>query len=369
MALSGLSAALLIALITLALTRGRAAIPPPVAALGASSAAAAAGLAPFTGCRLALPAARISANVERSVLPNTVPLPGGDAVALGFASSKTQGVGLRLSSETLDATPAFEEEGKDAVRGVVPLVHAGAPAFFVDRDDRALHSAHTVDEVPPFTLGLSQAGFARVVAGATSLIWPLEPKVKITEPRSARAGGLGYGVTFRSGGQSGSVLLGFVGADGEKRSELAEIPNAPKLLGTPIIAGGAGGVLVAFAGRDEADAPWQLFASLAAPGTAPTPARAIVSGSGGGAISPALSAFEGDRWLVQWTEGSSGQYRVQVQIFAHDLSPVAHRVLASPKGANAGQGSLSAFPGGALSLFILTTAGHDELWGSTLSCQ
>jgi len=44
-------------------------------------------------------------------------------------------------------------------------------------------------------------------------------------------------------------------------------------------------------------------------------------------------------------------------------------VLVSPKGANAGQGSLASTPGTVTSLFILTTAGHDELWGATLACQ
>jgi hypothetical protein len=72
---------------------------------------------------------------------------------------------------------------------------------------------------------------------------------------------------------------------------------------------------------------------------------------------------------VQWTEGSSGQYHVHVQSFAADLSPIGQNVLVSPKGANAGQGSLSVFAGQATSLFILTTLGHDELWGATLTCQ
>ncbi len=368
MALSGLSAALLVAVIALVWSRGSAVTAPPVASRSAGSASLAPVPAPTSGCRLALPAARIYANVERSVLPSASNIPGESALALGFASSKTEGVGLRLSSETLDATPAFDEEGKEAVRGVVPSTRSGTLAFFVDRDETALRAAHTVDEVPPFTLGLSQAGFARVIAGNASLVWPLDSRVKITEPRSAPAGAFGYGVTFRQGGQSGSVVLGFVGGDGSKKSELREIANAPKLVGTPMIAGSAEGVLVAFAGRDEASAPWQIFASLTAPGAAPTPARAIVGGAGGGAISPALSPFEGNRWLVQWTEGGSGQYQVHAQLFAADLSPIAHSVLASPKGANAGQGLLSAFTGGALSLFILTTAGHDELWGATLSC-
>ena len=367
MALSGLSGALLVALVGLALSRGNGKTPEPDGSASVSATPAPAP-APSPGCRLQLPAARIFANVERAVPPYLAQLPNQAALALGFAETKSKGVGLRLNPATLDVTPAFEEEGKDAVRGVVPLTHSESLAFFVDRDDKALHSAHTVDEVPPFTLGVNEAGFSRVVAGATSLVWPLDGGVKITEPRSAPLGAYGYGVAFRRGGQAGSVLLGFVASDGEKKTELAEIPNAPKLLGTPVIAGSAAGALVAFAGRDVQDAPWQLFVSLTKPGAAPSRARALVTGSGGGAISPTLAPLGADRWLVQWTEGTSGQYHVHVQSFGADLSPIGQSVLVSPKGANAGQGSLAAFAGQAAALFILTTAGHDELWGATLAC-
>jgi hypothetical protein len=303
------------------------------------------------------------------VLPYAAKVEKDGDLALGIAETKTKGVGLRVDPSTLDVSPVFEEEGKDAVRGVVPLARSGSLTFFVDRDDHALRSAHTVDEVPPFTLGVSAAGFSRVVAGSTSLIWQLDSSTKITEPRSAPLADYGYGVTFRRGGQSGTVMLGFVANDGEKKSELAEVPGAPKFLGTPVIAGSAAGALVAFAGRDTADAAWKLFVSLTKPGAAPGPARELTAGSGSGAISPALAALNGDRWLVQWTEGSSVQYHVHVQTFAADLSPIGQSIAVSPKGANAGQGALAPFADGATTLFILTTAGHDELWGATLACR
>ncbi|HEX3776266.1 MAG TPA: GYF domain-containing protein [Polyangiaceae bacterium] len=370
MALSALCGALLVALVAVFLTQNHANYVAPAPSASALASTPPTPL-PAPGCRVTVPAALIAANVERSVPPLATPITAGSekALALGFAATKTKGVGLRLNPDTLDTAPAFEEDGKDAVRGVVPLTRSGSLAFFVDRDDSALHSAHTVDEVPPFTLGVSDVGFSRVVAGSSSVIWPLDPDAKITEPRSAAVGAFGYGVTFRRGGQSGAVLLGFVGSDGAKKSELAPIPGAPKLLGTPVIAGSAAGALVAFAGRNTPDAPWQVFVSLVKPGAAPSPARELVSGIGGGAISPTLSALAPDRWLVQWTEGISGQYQVRVQSFSADLTPLENPALVSPKGANAGQGSLATFAGGATTLFILTTAGHDELWGATLSCQ
>lgn len=367
MALSALSGALLVAVLGLAWSHSRETRREPE--LLASASAALPRPAPaVVGCRVALPAARIAPSIERSVPPYATRVTDG-TLALGIAASKTRGVGLRLDPSTLDVTPAFEEEGKDAVRGVVPLTRSSALTFFVDRDDKVLRSAHTIDEAPPFTLGLNDAGFSRVLAGSTALEWPLEADAKITEPRTAAVGDFGYGVTFRRGGQTGSVLLGFVARDGSKKTDLVAIPGAPPFLGTPVIAGSNSGVWVVFAGRDASDAPWKLFVSQAAAGQAPSPARALITGSGGGAISPALSALDGDRWLVQWTEGSSGQYHVHVQSFSSAFAPIGQPVLVSPKGANAGQGSLVTSGDGAASLFILTTAGHDELWGATLACQ
>ncbi|HEY0462963.1 MAG TPA: GYF domain-containing protein [Polyangiaceae bacterium] len=368
MALSGLSGALLVALLALTWSRSANKNPTPEVPPQASSAPALNAPKALPGCRLALSAAKIAPSVERSVPPYAAKLEKTGELALGIAESKTRGIGLRVDPLTLDVSPVFEEEGKDAVRGVVPLTRSGSLTFFVDRDDHALRSAHTVDEVPPFTLGVSDAGFSRVVAGSTSLIWQLDPSTKITEPRSAQLADYGYGVSFRRGGQTGAVMLGFVANDGAKKSELAEVPGAPKLLGTPVIAGSNAGALIAFAGRDNPGDPWKLFVSLTTPGAAPGPARELIVGTGAGAISPALAALSGDRWLVQWTEGSSAQYHVHVQSFTADLSPIGPSIAVSPKGANAGQGALTPFADGAATLFIQTTAGHDELWGATLAC-
>ena len=216
---------------------------------------------------------------------------------------------------------------------------------------------------------MSEAGFARVVAGTTSLVWQHDPKTAITEPRSAALTDFGYGITFRRGGQSGSVLLGFVASDGSQKSELQEVAGAPHFLGTPVIAAGQGVVLVTFAGRDAPDSAWQVFASLSKAGAPPGRARPLISAPGGGAISPTVAALDGGHWLVQWTEGAAGHYRVLVQSFTADLSPVAEPVQVSPKGASAGQGALLPFAGGTATLFIQTTAGHDELWGATLTCR
>ena len=51
------------------------------------------------------------------------------------------------------------------------------------------------------------------------------------------------------------------------------------------------------------------------------------------------------------------------------LQPISAALLVSAKGANAGQGTIVSHGSAVVSFFIQTTAGHDELWGATLSCH
>ncbi len=142
MALSALSGALLVAVIGLWLHSRKEVEPEAAPSAHVAPASAPLQAAP-AGCKLLLPAARVAANIERTVPPSTSKIGNEGALALGIAESKTKGVGLRIDPNTLDVLPTFEEEGKEAVHGVVPLTRSGALAFFVDRDDRALHTRRT----------------------------------------------------------------------------------------------------------------------------------------------------------------------------------------------------------------------------------
>jgi len=92
-------------------------------------------------------------------------------------------------------------------------------------------------------------------------------------------------------------------------------------------------------------------------------------GAGGGSIAPAVGRLGDDGWILQWTEGTTGQYQVRVQRLSSSLEPLGEPRLVSPKGANAGQGAVLAIGNKVLSVFVQTTAGHDELWGASLRCD
>src|SRR5882724_2567224 len=85
MALSAISGALLVAVISLALTSGHGKAAAPEMSASVNLALPAPTPA---GCKLALPAARIFANVERSVPPYAAKLPSENQLVLGFAATK-----------------------------------------------------------------------------------------------------------------------------------------------------------------------------------------------------------------------------------------------------------------------------------------
>jgi hypothetical protein len=168
------------------------------------------------------------------------------------------------------------------------------------------------------------------------------------------------------------VLYGFLDAGGKARGELVAV-EAPELgmAGTPDVAANETGGLIAFAGRPNADAPWRVHLALVSPSAKPTLVafQSPPGGAGGGSIAPSVSPLGDGEWLLQWTEGAAGQYQVRVQRLGTNLEPIGEARQASPKGANAGQGTLLAVGSKVLSVFVQTTAGHDELWGASLQCN
>ena len=82
-----------------------------------------------------------------------------------------------------------------------------------------------------------------------------------------------------------------------------------------------------------------------------------------------MSALGADGWVLQWTEGATGAYEVRLQELSAKLEPLGEARLVSPKGANAGQGAVLSTGSRVLSVFVQTTAGHDELWGASFECK
>jgi hypothetical protein len=315
------------------------------------------------GCRLALPPSRISPTIERSVPISAVALADGD-IALAIADTKTTATGWVY--DPIQGEPK-RQLGAAAVNGDVTHVVASEP----------LQVDHTLPDFSfgrslsrGLSIGVGPAGLLRRGAdGATGVVWPLPTGARVTAPRVASLPAAHF-VAFRQGGAEGQVQTGWLRADGTAASELHAIAGAPLSLGTPTAAKLGERAVTLFSARPDKSSPYEIHAAVSTPTSPPARAKKLsLPAFGSGAIAPSLAELSPGRYLLQWTDGGIGQYQVHAIVVSDDLEPLGPPLRVSAKGANAGQGTIVASSKATVSFFIQTTAGHDELWGATLSCR
>ncbi len=324
---------------------------------------------PTLACKLVKPAARLAPQVLPQVQPVTA-IVAGDKFAIGFAAAEREAEGILVTHSNLLVDRPYRQKTEHDISSVVPLVQGGDITFTVDEDEKEFRSPRTLDTRPKVTVGWTSQGLARRAAGGDpATIWQT-PSEKVTDPRVAALPSGGFAVTTRRGGTGGSVLVGLTDEKGEKRTELTEVASKPQV-GTPTVAAGERGVLLAFAGRPTDDSYWTLQLASASPGEVPKVAQTFATppgGLGADAASPAIEGAAGGRWLLQWTEGAAGRRQVRIQTLGFDLVPVGDPINLSPEEANAGQGVVMVRGDKALSLFLVKKGKTHELWGATLSC-
>lgn len=291
---------------------------------------------------------------------------------VGFAENPTTAVGIAVDPQDLDISIPYREQTDQRVVSVTPYDQGGKPRFFDWREHDELRRGRLVGATPDFAFGLSDAGFARQpVGGSVEAVWQVDAKANVTDPRIASVRGRGHAVTFRHGGQSGNILLGWLSASGQAVSSPSPIDATPTALGTPCIAANATSALVGFAGRAGETGSWSLWLSLAHYGQPPAAAVSFQlpqGGPGGDAIAPALTSVAENRWLLQWSEGLPGQRQVRVQTLDELGRPLGLAHTVSPVGSNSGQGLLWSANGRAVSLFMVSTGKSAELWAAPITC-
>jgi hypothetical protein len=323
------------------------------------------------GCRLLHPAARLAPDFYRRVVPAFALAPDGKRVAVGFAESKSKAVGVLVDPETLASEISFNEATKAPVSAVVPRFDAEKAAFTVDSDRTVLRGTRSIPG-GKLSIALSGADLVDASGAEPRLLFKDAAPGKATDPRVTSSAG-SHLVSFRRGGLSGDVAYAFLSADGKPAGDVHALRSPESAMsGTPDAALDGQRLLLGFAGRASNDQPWQVFLASGRKDD-PTPPitrfKTPAGGLGGGSIAPAVAALPGGRWALSWTEGKAPQYEVRLQALEADLTPRGEPLLASPKGANAGQASLFAMGSTLFSVFVQSTAGHDELWAATFRCE
>ena len=319
-------------------------------------------------------AQRLSPRISMAVAPLAIEWDKSERIAIGFAESATTAAGITVDPSELGVQFPFRELSDKKLVSITPILLGPKVSFVTVREGIELAQARAVTDSVQFLFGVGNAGFSRQLQGQRpELVWSLEGNSNVTDPRIATAIGLGHAVTYRQGGQNGRIMLGFLTQTGQSFAAPTALTTTASMLGNPTVAVNASTqTIIVFAGRSSETEPWSLFASRAAWGKAPEPAKLLSlreGGPGGDAISPSMVGMPHGYWMLQWSEGQTGQRQVRVQLLDSELRPLGKAHTVSPQGSNSGQGLLWAASTRAVSFFVVSSGKQAELWASALSCS
>jgi hypothetical protein len=301
----------------------------------------------------------------------------GDALAIGFAPTENEAIAVRLDPSSLSATGTARAHSADSVRRVTPMADAkGAVALVVD-DDKAgdrLRGRRSVLTDPPLQLGMADGGlvWAPLHQAPGGVLWPLDGNAEVESLRGAvDSGGHAIAVAFRRGS---SVWMGI--AEGTTalaaKGDLGHIDGLGPAVGSPAVAIGGGVAVVAWADRTSADEPWRLRWVRFAPGSPLGAATTFVPPAGGKgeqAMSPAITALSGGRFLLVWTEGPPSGHDVRAQTLSSDGRPLGPPLVVSAEGTNAGQGQAAVNASGQGVIAFLESRGDSfEVAATSIAC-
>jgi hypothetical protein len=240
------------------------------------------------------------------------------------------------------------------------------------RQGHPLANARAVDGPAPFMLGATPYSIARWHKNEPVPLWAMADADQSTLPRVVALPNRGYAVAIRRAGKGGAVSVGYLDEDGSKKTELGEVRMDGSSTGTPALAANETSLLVAFAARTTASAPWSIAAGVSELGESPRTVAKLAlrgGGPGGDRTAPAVGALGGGRWLVQWTEGSAGNRVARAEVLDETLAPLAAAPNLSPEGAGAGQGVVWTTGDLATILFFVRNEkNNNALWGVSLEC-
>ncbi|WP_437830138.1 GYF domain-containing protein [Sorangium sp. So ce1153] len=301
-------------------------------------------------------------------IPFEVTATKGGKLAVGYAKSSMEAVGLEIDPATGERSERFSNrEAAD----IVSISPAEDSFTVLTAAQQAIRSPVNVPGPRPFVVGLAEGS---VVAadnpGAAPLsLWPVQGDEPLEAPRAIAAGSRGYAVAFR---REKAVWAGWLDAERKPLGDLTRIAGSGGAVGKPSLGWNERALAVVFADR-PADGRWEIRAGQAAPGTLPGSTQVIPlpsGGPGGDAFAPDIAGLADGRWLLVWTEGPPGSRAMRAQTLASDLSPIGDPIALSPPAGNFGQGVLGvvARSGYVGVVFLSKPAASYELWGVILQC-
>ena len=286
---------------------------------------------------------------------------GASRVALGFASGPREGMAVAVDPTTLTATQTVRAHAPDAIRRLVPFAagHGLNAASDVDGKRDHLLGRRTIAADPPFDLGFAfgSVAWAPYRTEKITSIWPLDGDAAIEAVRATPLDpanrditndAASWAITFRRGT---SIYAGVVtgGKTLNAKGPLVKIDGLGPQVGSPTVAANGNAVLVAWADRASADAPWGLRWMRFAPGDASGDPRLFTPPAGGlgdAAMSPTIAAAGLNRFVLAWTEGPVANHQVRAQTLSASGDAIGAPIAISGDGVNAGQAQMAILPDG-----------------------
>ncbi len=305
----------------------------------------------------------------------------GNDVALGFAPNEQQAIAVHIDPESLSASETTTVRAAGPIRRVTPITTKKgrlAAAVDVEKKGDRLQGRRTLVLDPPLQIGAAKGylGWSGTGGGITGKLWPLDGDGEVEALRGAvssrtseaadtvaiafrRAGALWLGAADRTNGLA-------------PKRELSRIPGLGAGIGSPTIAANNDTVLAAWADRASADDPWRLrwvrFKADHEPGN-PETFTPPPGGNGEQAMSPAVSALPGGRFLLVWTEGPTAAHGVRALTLSADGEPIGAPLVISSEGGNAGQGQGAVGAGGrGLVAFLESDANGFKVVATPIVC-
>jgi hypothetical protein len=364
-----------------ALIRGRKREPEAPAAIAPSATVArpAASAKPATpstegliACKVTKGPTRIALRASKDVPIELAGVPAKGRVALGFSPDGRTARGLMIDPATLLAKPEIPPRALGLLRRVSPVPMQDGARWIVDAElpKATTRQPMSIAVEPPYAVGVADDSLVVVgAAGETPRkLWALPAGADAF--RSLPLADAGALVAMRA---TDGVYVGRIGTDRAPRGDLVRVSEAGQV-GTPALGTNGVEIAVSFAWRASPSDPWTLRLAHGPRGDDLKTAAAFAlptGGPGGDAFAPSLAGMSDGRWLLAWTEGTSGNRAVRAVTLSPAAQPFGDAVVLSQGVASAGQANLAMLGGDAgLAVFLTTPRpGLYDLWGASLSCS
>ncbi len=322
---------------------------------------------PAKPCSVSRQSARWAPAVSKSLPFDLLALPSGK-IAIGFAEDSNKAVGIEVNPTTGQVDKKFADKTNSDIERVTPT----GKVFFISTTETSdtLRQVVPVAGEKPFYLGMANASltWAEKLDSRPSSLWSLEGDLSLDSARVISTTGGGYLVSLR---RKAGIYAGVLGADHKPLGELVQVAGSGGSVGKPMSGSNNREVAITFADRTNDQSPWKIRVGRAPIGKIPqttTMVEVPAGGPGGDAEAPAIVGLSDGRWVLVWTEGSSGSRAVRAQTFGSNFAPTGPALAVSTPSGNFGRSVIGVVGNLVTVVFLQKSRSNYELWGSVLQC-